>query len=148
MTQLKFKNAAYPERVMSRMLSPLFSDLFQDIYQGGQVQGRSTPAVNISENNEAFVLEIAAPGLGKEDFKIKVEKDILHISAEKTLEESKAEKNYSRREFNYQKFQRSFTLPELVDQDAIHANYSEGILHVTIAKKADQKPLVKEIPII
>ncbi len=99
------------------------------------------PAVNIRETNENYHVEVAAPGMQKKDFKVELDGNLLTISSEKTdqKEEADAEK-YSRKEFSYQAFQRSFTLPkEVVDADKIQAKYEDGMLHLLIPKKEEAK---------
>jgi len=102
------------------------------------------PAVNIRETEDAYEVEMAAPGMNKDDFKIELDRNILTISSEKTEQhEENGKEKYSRREFSYQAFQRSFSLPkEVVDEDKIEAHYKEGVLHLTIPKKeeARQRP--------
>jgi HSP20 family protein len=103
------------------------------------------PAVNIKETENSYEVEMAAPGMRKEDFKIELDNNVLTISSEKTEEspEGYGNERYSRREFSYQSFQRSFTLPkEVVDEDKIEAHYQEGVLQLRIPKKekAKQKP--------
>ena len=103
------------------------------------------PAVNIKETENSYEVEMAAPGMRKEDFKIELDNNILTISSEKSEEsrEGNGNERYSRREFSYQSFQRSFTLPkEVVDEDKIEAHYKEGVLQLSIPKKekAKQKP--------
>jgi HSP20 family protein len=103
------------------------------------------PAVNIKETENSYEVEMAAPGMKKEDFKIELDNNILTISSEKREEfnEGEGKEKYSRREFSYQSFQRSFTLPkEVVDEDKIEAHYREGVLQLSIPKKeqAKQKP--------
>jgi HSP20 family protein len=103
------------------------------------------PAVNIRETKDSYEVEMAAPGMKKEDFKIELDRNILTISSEKSEEheEQGEEEKYSRKEFSYQSFQRSFNLPkEVVDEDKIEARYREGVLHLTIPKReeAKQKP--------
>jgi len=99
------------------------------------------PSVNISESDDQFLIELAAPGLSKEDFELKIEKDLLTVSSKK--EESSEEKDgkFTRREFNFTSFTRSFHLPEIVDNDAIKASYSEGILKIQLPKNVE---LIKE----
>ena len=100
---------------------------------------RTILAVNVKESDTAFTLEIAAPGLKKEDFKIGLENNTLTITNEK--DENIEEKGYIRREYNFQSFIRSFTLPEkVVDSDKIEAKYIDGILEVTIPKQEEEKP--------
>ncbi len=97
------------------------------------------PKVNIKENEDGFVVEIAAPGMKKEDFHILLDKDILTISSEKN-EETDESNNYLRREFDYQSFQREFTLPETADGEKIKGTYRDGILIINIPKKEEAKP--------
>jgi len=103
---------------------------------------KNRPAVNILETDDNFQIELAAPGLAKEDIKIDVEQDILKISAKKTTEkEGKEEKKYTLREFNISNFERTFTLPETVDNQAISAKFENGILVLTLTKKEEAKPV-------
>ena len=106
--------------------------------------GTTLPAVNIRESNETFEVEMAAPGMTKNDFNILLEDNTLTITSEKSDEqEEKDGEKFSRREFRYQSFQRRFTLPkEVVDVDQINAKYENGILKLSIPKKeeAKQKP--------
>ncbi len=106
------------------------------------------PKVNISENKDAFNLEVAAPGLHKKDFKIDVNGNVLTISAESEHNKEENEDKYTRKEYNYSSFSRSFTLPEEVQQDKIEATYDGGILKLALPKneKANQ-PARKEISI-
>ncbi len=103
----------------------------------GSDSGVSHPSVNVLENEQAFVVEIAAPGLQKDDFKVNVEKDQLIVSVQKEVkkEEGKEGDKYVRREFSYNSFRRSFTLPENVGADNIHAAYENGVLKVTLPKE-------------
>ena len=103
------------------------------------------PSVNIKETENSYKVEMAAPGMKKQDFKIELDNNVLTISSEKSEESQEGNENekYSRREFSYQSFQRSFTLPkEVVDEDKIEAHYREGVLQLSIPKKekAKQKP--------
>jgi HSP20 family protein len=106
--------------------------------------GNSLPAVNIKETPEKFVVEMAAPGMEKKDFKIELDGTALTISAEKKNESEEREgENYNRREFSYQSFYRSFHLPkEVVNADKIEAKYENGLLKLNIPKReeAKQKP--------
>jgi HSP20 family protein len=99
------------------------------------------PAVNVRETDDDFILEVAAPGMSKKDFKINYQNNLLTISSEK--EEKTEDKNdgYSRKEFSYTSFQRSFTVPgNEVDSDKITATYADGILNVKIPKREEVKP--------
>jgi len=109
----------------------------------------SIPAVNIFENLPNFVVELAVPGLKKEDFTIEIEEDTLKISS-KRVEEKKEENNDSRvrrREFNYTSFERSFKLPENIKAEDIQANYENGVLRVTLPKMEEKKALKKMVEI-
>ncbi len=106
--------------------------------------GNSMPAVNIKETPDSFVVEMAAPGMDKKDFRIELDGTALTISAEKRNEsEQKEGESYNRREFSYQSFYRSFHLPkEVVNADKIEAKYENGLLKLNIPKReeARQKP--------
>ena len=108
------------------------------------------PAVNIRENEELFMIEMAAPGLTKDNFKVNLDRNCLVISSELKEEKNENGEKYSRREFSYQSFQRSFTLPEgIIDGDKISAKYNNGILMVSIPKRDEVKPKpAKEIDIM
>lgn len=94
------------------------------------------PSVNIKEGEESFEVEMAAPGFEKKDFKIELNHDLLTITSEKQMEnESKENEQFTRREFSYQSFSRSFTLPNTADGEKIGAKYENGILKVRIPKK-------------
>lgn len=127
----------------------LFDDFFtRDVFNSGGTTFSSTgttiPAVNIRETPDDFEVEMAAPGMNKKDFKIELDGTLLTISSEKTDEhEEEKEGTYSRREFSYQSFKRSFTLSkDVVDIDKINARYENGLLYLRIPKKeeAKQKP--------
>ena len=92
------------------------------------------PAVNIIEKDDKFLIEMAAPGLRKEDFKINIENGILQIDSESQREVEEEKDNYTRKEFNYSSFSRSFTLPENASEENIAANYENGVLKLKIQK--------------
>jgi HSP20 family protein len=99
------------------------------------------PSVNIKEGPDNFEVEVAAPGLTKKDFKIELNHDLLTISSEKEVEnETKEDQQFSLREFSYQSFSRSFTLPNTADAEKIGAKYENGILKIVIPKKEEAKP--------
>lgn len=101
----------------------------------------SLPAVNVKETNDEYCIEVAAPGMTKNDFKINLHNNVLTISSEKEEEKNEEKENYTRKEFSYQSFQRSFTVPENnVKSDAIEAAYNDGILKVTLPKREEVKP--------
>lgn len=108
----------------------------------------STPAVNIVENKDEFRVELAAPGLNKEDFKISLDNDQLTISANKEVKNEVNEEKYTRREFSYSSFTRSFTLPDTVNGEKIKAEHKDGILTLYIPKREEAKPKpVREIAV-
>ena len=123
----------------------LFDDFFgRELFNWGNSNFSSTsttvPSVNIRENAEAFEVEVAAPGMQKSDFQIRLEGNTLMISSLREHQEEKKEENYSRREFSYQSFQRSFLLPkDVVDEDGISARYENGLLQLTIPKKEEAR---------
>ena len=100
------------------------------------------PAVNVKETDKEFVVEVAAPGMKRDDFKVELDNHMLTISSEREdkQEEKDKEGNFTRREFSYQSFQRTFTLPvDRVDGEKINARYTDGILHITVPKKETGK---------
>ncbi len=130
-------------------MTNLFDDFFaKDLWNWGLDNNSSTqttiPAVNIKETAENFVVEMAAPGMNKEDFRIELDGNTLTISSEHKQENTENEgERYTRREFSYQSFQRTFTLPKnVVDIEQINAKYENGVLQLLIPKKeeAKQKP--------
>jgi HSP20 family protein len=130
-------------------LPGLFDDFFtKDLFDWNNanfsMQGTSLPAVNVKETADTFEVEMAAPGMKKEDFKVELNNNVLTISSEKRDErEEKENEKYTRKEFSYQSFQRSFTLAkEAVDADNIQAKYDNGVLRLTIPKREEvkQKP--------
>jgi HSP20 family protein len=124
----------------------LFSDFFnRDLIDSSESNfsntGTTVPAVNIKETKKGFEVEMAAPGMTKKDFTVELEGNLLTITSETNnqTEENEGVK-YSRREFSYQSFQRSFTLPkDVVDSDNINAKYEDGVLRLLIPKKEEAK---------
>lgn len=121
-------------------LPTLVNDFFDgDLFDlGGDFLKRGAkfnPSVNVSETDKDFKIEVAAPGLEKKDFKVEVDSGILTISAEKEEETKEEKKNYSRREFSYNKFSRSFQVPDNSMPEKIDAKYENGILNIVLPKK-------------
>ena len=112
-------------------------DFFRD-FSANQRSG-SLPAVNVLENDNDYVVEVAAPGLEKKDFRINLENDCLTISSEKENKSEERNDNYSRKEFSCNSFSRSFNLPDTVDIDKISASHKNGILYISIPKKEEAK---------
>lgn len=133
MTLVKFRRN-YPSLV-DRFFE---NDFFDWSNRNFSATNTTLPSVNVKENKENFFVEVAAPGLDKNDFKIELNRDVLTISSEKQTEnETKDDESYSCREFSYQSFSRSFTLPNIADGEKIGARYDNGILSITIPKKAE-----------
>ena len=126
---------------------PSFSSWVDNLFESGMGTGflsnfntgMTLPAVNIKENANEFYLEIAVPGMKKSDFNIDVDNKILSISSETKEEKEQKEENYTRREFGYSSFKRTFTLPDTIETDKISAQYKEGILTVHLPKKEEAK---------
>jgi HSP20 family protein len=115
---------------------------WQDWFSGGlPAKPLAAPLVNISERKEGYLVSLAAPGLQKKDFKIDVEGNLLNISCEleDTVEEK--EEKFSRKEYSYSSFERSFTLPDEVNKEKIDARYHDGILEIKLPKKEEAKKL-------
>jgi HSP20 family protein len=146
MTLIKWRNSDLAERFA---LPTVFSDFFDTDLDTGEMR-RFVPAVNVIENNDEFKIELAAPGLKRSDFKIEVDNGVLTISSEKKTEreeksggEKESNRNgsrYTKREFSYTSFRRSFSLPETVNSDNIQANYTDGVLMLTLPKREEAKP--------
>ena len=102
---------------------------------------RNKPAVNVEENDDAFMLNVAAPGMKKDQFKVELDNDILTISGEVKDERKEENKNFTHREFTLSSFTRSFNLPEgKVDEAKIAARYEDGVLHIELPKREEHKP--------
>ncbi len=97
------------------------------------------PAVNVTENKDVYKVSLAAPGLKKEDFNINIEGNMLTISSEKEENKEEKEKTYTRKEYNYSSFSRSFTLPDEIEKDKIDAKYEEGVLNISLPRKEAAK---------
>lgn len=125
----------------------LFDDFFMRDWLDGsgsnwRTSGATLPAVNVVETNDDFGIEVAAPGMNRDDFRVELDNNMLTISSEReqNVEEKDKQGNYTRREFSYQAFQRSFSLPEnKVMGDKISARYKDGILYITVPKKEEAR---------
>lgn len=122
---------------------PTFTDMFDNLFESehnrlSNKQYDCMPAVNILENKEAFEIELAVPGMAKDDFAVNLENNVLTISSDKELKQED-EPNYTRREFAFGSFSRSFTLPKTVDSEKISADYQQGILKLMLPKKEEVK---------
>ena len=144
MTLVKWNNKT------NNALLPGFNDVFESIFNDTFFNDRMVtrvPAVNVSETEENYHIELAAPGLKKEDFKLHMEGNVLSVSVELSTNHVDNHKNYSKREFSYSSFVRSFTLPESADDNKIDAAYTNGILLIDIAKREEAKAVRRQIEI-
>lgn len=115
-------------------------DLLDSTMADWRTWGSTLPAVNVQETNDKFIIEVAAPGMKRDDFKIELDNSVLTISSQREESQQEKDGNYTRREFSYQSFQRSFSLPqERVKGDEIKAKYLDGILRITVPKTEDAK---------
>ncbi len=150
MTLIKWKNNS---NAVDRFpfVPATFSDFFSDFLNEDTLQRdffKSVPAVNIMERDNDFMIELAVPGMSKDAFKIEVDKGVLTISAEKKEEKKDENSRFTRKEFSYSSFKRSFSLPEHVNTENIAAEYKEGVLMLSLPKKEESKPKpVREIKI-
>jgi HSP20 family protein len=125
------------------LLNDFFTDdWFDSSLANWRSSGTTLPAVNVRETNDEFRIEVAAPGMRRDDFKVELDNNVLTISSQRedNREEKQKDGSYTRREFSYQSFQRSFTLPESkVEGEKIAARYVDGILQVTVPKREEAK---------
>jgi HSP20 family protein len=145
MTLVKF-NPANNNRSLMPGFSDVFDSIFNDTFFSDRMISR-VPAANISESADHYHVELAAPGLKKEDFKINLDRNVLSVSVEQNLEANESEKNYSKREYGYNSFVRSFTLPESADENRIDASYIDGVLKIDISKREEAKNIRRQIEI-
>ena len=137
MSLVKRNNLFFPS-LMNDVMGP-------DWFGGTDKWNTSVPAVNIKDNEENFELELAVPGVKKDDFTVEVDNDVLTISSEMKSENEETKDNYTRKEFSYSSFRRAFTLPETVDGSKIDAKYEDGILRLTLPKKQEALPKPKRL---
>ena len=132
---------------------PTFRNMFSDLLDSEKFFDTDffkkdwVPAVNVKENDNNFEIDVAAPGLKKEDFNVTVDNGVLTISSEAKTEKEEKEDNFTRKEFSYSAFSRSFTLPENVQEEGISAKYEDGVLKLSLAKTERSIPPKSTIPI-
>mgnify|MGYP000147358076 CR=1 FL=1 len=128
-----------PSTTLTNVLNDVFKNNFGELLNADFSANR--PAVNIFENENAFGIELAVPGLNKDDFEIKIEKDQLLVSSKKdTSDENKDSKmKFRRREFNFSTFKKSFHLSDQINKEKINAAYENGVLRITLDKKEEAK---------
>jgi len=144
MTLVKFNKQ--PNNSLMPGFNDVFESIFNDTFFSDRMVAR-VPAVNISESENNYHVELAAPGLKKEDFKLNLERNQLTISVEQSSDNQDNQKNYSKREYSYSSFVRAFTLPESADDSQINASYIDGILRIDIAKREEAKVARRQIEI-
>ncbi|MFM7218357.1 MAG: Hsp20/alpha crystallin family protein [Bacteroidota bacterium] len=134
--------------------SPVFRNLLSDFFESENLRFDEmfrkdwVPAVNVSETDKMYEIELAAPGLKRDDFHVKVADGVLTISSERKTEKETKDKNYTRKEFSYSSFSRSFTLPENAKEEEIKATYENGVLKLNVAKTAVSVAKAKEIAVL
>ncbi|MBB5624132.1 HSP20 family protein [Pedobacter cryoconitis] len=147
MTLVKFNpNGNVKKNGLMTGFDGVFDSIFNDTFFSDRMTAR-VPAVNISESKDHYHVELAAPGLKKEDFKLSLERNVLSISVERSSENGAQERNYNKREFSYSSFVRSFTLPDAADENGIEAKYMDGVLCIDIAKREEAKIQSRQIEI-
>lgn len=124
----------------SESFPAFFDDFFKPWNEWfGSGKSLTTPAVNIIENKNHYEVSVAAPGLKKDDFNIDLEENMLMISCEKEENKEEKDERFTRKEYNYTSFRRSFTLPDEVIKDKIEAVYQDGVLKITLPKTEESK---------
>ncbi|MCW5924177.1 MAG: Hsp20/alpha crystallin family protein [Saprospiraceae bacterium] len=136
-----------PETSFFPSISSWMDDIFDDNGRWPAVKGVSVPAVNVTESKNAFKLKVAAPGFKKEDFKLEVQGGYLTISGESKEEKEDKDEKYTRQEYRYSSFSRSFTLPDNVKSDDISAEYADGVLKVVLPKKKTEEKTATQIAV-
>lgn len=142
MSLIKSKPTLLPD--LPRFFDDFFTkDIFDWTSRNFSPVNTTLPETNVRESHEEFVVEMAIPGMNKKDFRIELDNEVLKISSEQHSEEELKEgERFTRREFNYQAFQRTFHLPKsVVDDSKIKAKYENGILRIVIPKKEEAKAL-------
>lgn len=146
MTTVTKTNNLVKPGIYNNILDKFYRNNFNEWWNENQME--TVPAVNIKENKDNFSIEMAVPGMKKDDFKVQVDGDLITISSESETETKEEAKNYSKREYNYSSFSRSFTLPDSANTDKINANYADGVLKLSIAKKEEAaKAIAKKITV-
>ena len=127
--------------------NPVFNSLIDDLFinQDWNQISATVPAANIIEADDHFNIELAAPGKKKSDFTIELDEGVLTISSETEIKSTEKDGSFTRKEFGYSSFKRSFNIPETVTADKISASYKEGILTVSLPKKAEALPQPKKL---
>jgi HSP20 family protein len=141
MTLIKFNKNA------NRSFAPVFPSLLNEMMEDLRLNngGSALPAVNISESESGFHIDLSIPGFGKEEITISLDENNLIVTGEKNEEKVDQEKRFTRKEFSHQNFKRTFTLPENVNEDAIAAKFENGILKLELPKKENNQKASRKI---
>lgn len=149
MTLIKFQNPKVKRFFESEAMFPNFGNAFDNFLKMDYNYGESTPSVNVTENDQEYHLEYLVPGFKKEEIKVALEQNVLTVKAERKTETVEEQKRYTRKEFSFSSFKRSFTLPENIDIDKMSAKHEHGILNIVLPKKVEEKKeTMKEIEIL
>ena len=129
---------------LSEGMPVLFDDFFRpwnEMFENSGYWGRTLnmPAVNIIEHKDEYLVSLAAPGMKKGDFNIDVDGNTLTISSEKEESKEDKDKKFTRREYSYSSFRRSFTLPDEINKEKIDAKYEDGVLKISLPRKEEVK---------
>jgi HSP20 family protein len=131
--------------ITRRTYRPFFTpSIFNDDFFPGLEDRKSSPAVNIREDEKNYLLDLAIPGIDRKDLKIEMNEDVITISSEKKNESEENKDGYRRREFSYSSFTKSFYVPENVDKEKIDASYKDGILCITLPKQDESKSKISK----
>ncbi len=138
----------------TKNLKPKFPKVVENFFgkiigQGADkdVEVATMPSVNISDEEKAFEVAVALPGLDKKDVKIEVQDGYLKVSSEKQYEKEEKDKNWMRREFGYASFQRIFRLPQNADPEKVQATMRNGLLNIRLGKKNGYEKLIRKIEV-
>lgn len=138
MNLIKWNNAFPAKSPLTTMFDDFFNTSIADIV--GSDFTTSQPSVNVIEEDDKYIMEVAAPGIDKENFNIEIDKDQLIISAETSSEKHEGEDGkFTRREFNFSTFKRSFYLPKTIDKSSVDASYNDGVLFIELSKTEEAK---------
>lgn len=130
-------NTNFP--LLSNWLDAIFNQDLPSVFTSNYNEGLSLPKVNIKETTDAYTIEMAVPGFKKSDFKLQIDHQVLSVATEQKEENEVQHKNYTRREFGFASFKRTFNLPESVNDAKIEASYTDGILTINLPKKEEAK---------
>ncbi len=147
MTQLAKRSRLFPEApplLLSMFDDDSFFNLDLPRSVWGNGYGSKVPAANVKENDNEYTIDLAAPGMKRDDFQIDIENGILTIGSEKKEETEETSEHYTRKEFSYTSFSRAFRLPESIDDEKINAKYDNGVLKIHLPKKEEAIKLSKK----